>query len=486
MTEKELANIVGAKNLLDGVEILEEYSKDLSFAPRLRPRCIARPGSAGEVEAVVKWANETLTTLVPMSSGAPHFRGDTVPSAGGAVIVDLSRMKQIVRIDRRNRIAMVEPGVTFTELVPRLEQEGLRLNMPLLPRSSKSVMGSLLEREPVIMPMDQWDAIDPLTCIEVVFGAGDVFRTGASAGPGTLEEQWRAKNAQENPMGPGQTDFGRVVQGSQGTMGIVTWATIRCEALPALQRPFLVGADELEKLSDFIYRLLWLKLGNECLVLNNSDLAAICAKDPTEYQRIKSDLPRWLFFFCLSGSYYFPEERLEYQEKEMSEAAQRLGVEPVKALFGVSAYELLRMLSKPSEEPYWKLRHKGACQDIFFLTTLDKAPGFVQVMLRIAEQHGYPSSDMGVYVQPTVQNTSCHCEFSLFYDPNNATEAARIKKLCDGAAEALMNAGAFFSRPYGAWADMAYRRDGESAAALKKVKLIFDPNNIMNSGKLCF
>ena len=49
-----------------------------------------------------------------------------------------------------------------------------------------------------------------------------------------------------------------------------------------------------------------------------------------------------------------------------------------------------------------------------------------------------------------------------------------------------MNAGAFFSRPYGALTDIAYRRDGETTSALKKVKAVLDPNNIMNPGKLCF
>ena len=486
MAEKELTKIVGSKNVLDSAKVLENYSKDLSFVPRVRPRCVVKPKNADEVQALVKWANETLTTLVPVSSGPPHFRGDTVPSTGGAVIVDLSRMKEIVRIDRRNRVALVEPGITFSELVPGLEQEGLRLNMPLLPRNSKSVIGSMLEREPVIMPLFQWDALDPLSCIEVIFGTGDLFRTGAAAGPGTLEDQWRAGQAQVNPMGPGQTDFARVVQGSQGTMGIITWATIRCEALPTMQKPFLVGSERLERLSEFIYRMLWLKLGDECLVLNNSNLAAILAKEPKEYNSIRSVLPPWLFFFCLAGYEYFPEERMEYQEKDMIEAAQQIGIEPVKAISGVSAYELLKMLGKPSEEPYWKLRYKGACQDIFFLTTLDRVPRFVEVMYDIAEQRGYPSSDIGIYVQPMVQGTSCHCEFNLFYDPTNAREVARVRELYTQAGEALMNVGAFFSRPYGALADMAYRRDGETTAALRKVKLIFDPNNIMNSGKLCF
>lgn len=484
--EKELSEIVSNNNILDSVEVLEEYSRDSSFVSRVRPKCIVKPGNADQILSLVKWANETRTPLVPVSSGAPHFRGDTIPGTGGAVIVDMSEMKKVVRVDRENRVAMVEPGITFSELIAQIEQVGLRLNMPLLPRKSKSIIGSMLEREPVIMPLYQWDAQDPLSCIEVIFGTGDVFRTGGAAGPGTLEDQWRTKQAQVNPTGPGQTDFARVVQGAQGTMGIVSWATVRCEAMPTIQEPFLAGSESSEKLSEFIYRLLRLKLVDECLMLNNSNLSAIMANSHEEYGNLKNALPSWLLFFSMAGYQYFPEERLAYQKKDMEETAQQIGIEPVKAISGISAYKLLKTLEKPAEDPYWKLRHTGACQDIFFITTLDQVQKFVQVMYNIAEQYGYPTSDIGIYIQPMVQGTSCHCEFNLFYDPTSKKESDKVRELYARAGFALMNAGAFFSRPYGALTDTVYRRDGETTVALKKVKRIFDPNNIMNPGKLCF
>ena len=94
----QLAEIVGENNLLEDAETLADYSKDMSFVSPLRPRCVVKPRSAEEVAAIVKWAYETQTPLLPVSSTAPRFRGDTVPGVGGVVVVDLSSMKKIIRV----------------------------------------------------------------------------------------------------------------------------------------------------------------------------------------------------------------------------------------------------------------------------------------------------------------------------------------------------------------------------------------------------
>jgi FAD/FMN-containing dehydrogenase len=484
---EKLLNIVGAGNVGNEQATLEEYSKDLSFVKAIRPACVIKPTNGSDIKKIVDRANETLTPLVPVSSGPPHFRGDTVPGIDGAAVVDLSRMKKIIRIDRPNRVAMVEPGVTFGELIPEVKKEGLRLNVPLLPRKSKSVVGSVLEREPVIMPKYHWDIADPLACVEVIFGTGDIFRTGAAAGPGTIEEQWAAGGAQKEAAGPLQASWYRIIQGSQGTMGIVTWASMRCELLPQLEEPFLVGSSRLDKILELVHWLVRLRLVNECLVVNNTNLAAILAKKwPEDYQDIKESLPPWVLFFNIAGYEYLPEERVNSQIEDMLDITQRMGMEPVQAIGGVSAHELLAAVHRPSEEPYWKLRYKGACHDIFFLTIYDKLQDLIGIMYDAAHACGYPPSDIGVYLQPIVQGANCHCEFNLFYNPENKSEVSRARDLSIRAANDLMANGAFFSRPYGESAGMIMNRDAASVAALKKVKAILDPNNIMNPGKLCF
>jgi len=483
----ELTKIVGKGNVSDAPEDLDKYRKDESMVHPVRPKCVVRPGSADEVQKVVNWANETLTPLVPVSSGSPHFRGDTVPGTGGALVVDLRRMKKIVRIDTEHRVSMIEPGVTFDELIPELKKKGLRLNMPLLPRATKSVVGSLLEREPVIMPQYHWDISDPLACVEVIYGTGDMFRTGSAAGPGTLEEQWQVGAAQNEAAGPVQADFCRLIQGAQGTMGIVTWATVRCERTPSIEEPYLVWSLKLEGLMEFVRKILRRRLVDDCLILNNTSLARILTKDSShEYDHVKDSLPPWVLYYSISGVQYFPEEEVDYLTEAVMNIAKSLKIVPQRASGKVSAFELLKKLHNPSEIPCWKLRNEKSCYDIFFLTNFDKLTKLQSSMYNLAEEFGYPASDLGAYIQPIVQGVSYHCEFNLFFDPSNSREVDTVQRLSETAFEFLANQGAFFSRPYGPWADMAYRRDAVTTNSLRKIKEIYDPNKIMNPGKLCF
>jgi FAD/FMN-containing dehydrogenase len=485
MEQAALANAIGPGLIsLDRAE-LDDYSHDMSFVNHVRPASVVKPKTAADVQKIVKFANETRTPLVPVSSGPPHFRGDTVPSIGGAVIVDMSGMKKIMLVDRKRRVAMCEPGVTFAELIPEVEKAGLSLNMPLLPRKSKSVVGSMLEREPVIMPKYQWDISDPLACAEIFFGSGDEFRTGQAAGPGTVVEQWAVGGVQKAPYGPGTASWHRLIQGAQGTMGIVTWASMRCEILPSLEEPFVIGSSTLDSLLQMAYWLIRLRSVNECLILNN--LAAIFTKKwPDDYQNLKATLPAWTLFYTVAGYEYFPEERVSSQIKDITEITQRLGVEAVKAVGAVSANEILKAVQQPSGNPYWKLRPKGACQDIFYLTLREKLEGQIGAMNDLAEKSGYPASSMGAYIQPVVQGTSYHCEFNLFYDPEDRRELNRVQELSTLAVKNLMAKGAFFSRPYGESTGMILNRDAATVSVLDKLKKIFDPNNVMNPGKVCF
>jgi len=485
--KKSLIEIVGTEYVADDPEILDGYATDCSYVPKRKPWFVVRPKTAEQVQALVQWANQTETPLIPVSSGPPHFHGDTVPSAPEGVIADLSRMREIKRIDRRNKMVVIEPGVTYAEIEPALAKEGLRISRPLLPRPNKSVIASLLERQPTLIPRFNYSLPEPLRTCGVVWGSGEVAFTGeAGNGPMDLELQWKRGVAQIDPKGPNATDLMRLLTGAQGTMGIVIWASIKCELIARAHKYVFVPGETIEDLIEFCYKVERIRLGDEVLVVNASQLATMLARIPGDMQVLKEDLPAWTVVIGLAGAALFPEERVAVQELDLKRLVQQCGLTLLAGLRSVAPADIANAFESCSGEPYFKFKHKGACQDIFFLTTLDKAPQFIATVFSIAERLKYATSDIGVYIQPQHQGVSQHIEFNLPFDPANNREATKVQRMVAEASETLMSQGAYFSRPYGSWADMVYRRDAAATRIIRTVKQIVDPKNVLNPGKLCF
>ena len=200
---------------------------------------------------------------------------------------------------------------------------------------------------------------------------------------------------------------------------------------------------------------------------------------------MRDGLPPWVMFVGFEGCGLLPEEKVQYLADDLEELAASYGLQPQTQISGIKAEQLYSLLRQPSPDPYWKLKYRGDFDDIF-LSTQGKTPELSGVISQLAGQLGFPPENIGAYIQPVAQGTSCHCEFNLCFDPADGAEADLARRLEAAAVDGLEEAGAFFSAPYPGWADVAYRRSPDTAAMQKKVKDIFDPNWILNPGKLCF
>jgi hypothetical protein len=269
-------------------------------------------------------------------------------------------------------------------------------------------------------------------------------------------------------------------------MGIVTWASVKCEVYPEGRRLFFIPAEKLDDLIDFTYQLLKFRFGDELFILNNTGLAYVLGDTAEEIESLKNVLPAWTVIVGITGGQILAGEKIIAQENDIQDTARQFELKLMSEIRGCHSAELLEILLKPSREPYWKLRYKGGSQEIFFLTTLDRTPGYVDTMFTAANRHQYPAEDIGIYLQPVHQGAGCHCEFILPFCRTNGHETDRLQDLFSNATLSLFRQGAYFSRPYGMWADMVYNADAGTLMAMRKVKDIFDPNHVMNPGKLCF
>jgi FAD/FMN-containing dehydrogenase len=444
------------------------------------PDVVLKVRDAEMLAATVRWARTQRKPLVPASSAAPHRRAcQTVPK--DAWILDFSGMKRILKIDRRNRVAIFEPGVSFEELSSRVRQHGLRLMTPLLPRPGKSALAAYLDREPVIQPRYQWDLADPLLCIEVIYGTGDLMRTGSAGGPGTLEQQWRAGDFQKSPMGPGQNDWMRLVQGAQGGMGLATWCSAKCEVLPQVQRLYVAGADRLEPLVEASYRQFHAKLTDIHFLVDREALASLVATNTREREQALLQADPWNLIYSVSGIEHFPEERAAYLANqarcEVEAQGGRLRPPPV-----LREHELLARLTAPdAASVFWKDRAGGAHDSVYFQTTMGHAVALITRFDELARAQGIAAERVGRYLQPQLGGRCCHVELIVAAEGG---DVAAVRSFCSQVAAPLIAAGAFFSRPHGDWARPAMAAAPSSRWIFEEMKEIFDPDHILAPGRL--
>ncbi|MBI2570782.1 MAG: FAD-binding oxidoreductase [Candidatus Schekmanbacteria bacterium] len=465
----------------ESLPIRETFRTDANGFAGALPLAVAYPQGAGDVQALVRAARALHLSLVPVSSSGAHHRGDTT-CADNTIVVDLSSLQRVLRIDRRNRVSLFQAGVTFSQLAPALRNHGLRALLPLCPRPGKSALAAYLEREPTIYPRFQWDISDPLLCTEVVFGTGEYFRTGAAAGPGTLEDQWAAGDAQKSPLGPGQSDLMRIVQGAQGSVGIVTWCSAKAERLPEWETLHLTAAESLAPLVRAVRMLLRRGFADIAFVVNGPALAALCETEREDVAIAAGRTRPWYLVYSLGAARYFPEDKRRYVHREIDELYAQTGLQPAHPPVG-SEEALLRRLTCPeqySTAPYWKHAGEMHARELFFQTTLDRTPRFHALVAAAATAPGAPERSPLVYVQPQVAGRCCHFEVIV---PHAAGERERVEAWTQGLAHQLSGAGAFFSRPYGPWSEIAFARCS-TAWVVPKVKAMFDPDAVLAPGRL--
>ena len=483
--KESLAAIIGSEKIDDNPVVLEKYTEDHSFSRGVCPMLAVYPQNKTEVIEIIRWANRTKTPIVPVSSRGSRFNGDTIPFKN-SIIMDLRKMNRILKIDESNRCVMVEPGVTFSQLLPEIHRNGLRLNMPLLPRGSKSVLTSYLEREPPIIPKYQYDYIDPLLTLEVIYGTGDELRTGSASGPGDLSH---LKSDMVNPWGPGSIDFHRFISGAQGTMGIVTWAMIKAEVKPTIEKTFYIPCTEPAHAAALLAGLLKKRVVDECLCLDSVILSAILSNSNTRIcKTLKEDLPPCTVIVRVAGYKRRAEERVSIQEKYLMDICEDHGLKISRELPGVKGIEnnfSQRLTGETVDSTSWKICSGKAYPGIFFLSPLSSAGKYPQVMRDVVSGDSRVLKNIGFYIQPLVQGRGCHLDFTLFHDDEYLNKDI-AKKLFNELSAAFIKTGAYFSRPYPHWAEQVYKQNPKNTEALKKIKKIFDPQHILNPGKLCF
>jgi hypothetical protein len=267
-------------------------------------------------------------------------------------------------------------------------------------------------------------------------------------------------------------------------MGIVTWITMRAELKPTVEHPFLLGADSLSGLVPFVYDIQKQWLGEQSFILNRTAAAMLMtAQNSAGFEAARSSLPQYVCLQNIAGFERMPRKRAEYQRQDIESIAKKNKLSLTTSQGTMAAKALLETATRPCGDVDWRHRPKGHCLSMFFLTTLDRAPGLIETFMDMAGSHAIEKESVGLYIQPVVQNHACHVEIMCPFDPGAPRDVELMRKLEKEAVARLATGGAFFSRPYGSAGDVVFKQNPMNYEVLKKIKGIFDPNRVLNNGK---
>jgi glycolate oxidase len=236
---KELQKIVGQKNVLVEAEALETYTHDEVIGLRADPEAVVRVTSAEQISAIFKLAQRERIPVTPRGAGY-GLSGGAVPVYGG-IVLSLEKMKRILEIDKENLMVTVEPGVITGDLHRAVEAEGLFYPPDPASLDSCTIGGNIAEGAGGPRAV-KYGVTQHYVCgLEAVLPSGQIVHMGGK----------RVKDV---------TGYNliQLLIGSEGTLAVVTQIILRLLPLPPYQVDLLVPFDDFaaaaKTVSDIIER----------------------------------------------------------------------------------------------------------------------------------------------------------------------------------------------------------------------------------------
>jgi glycolate oxidase len=225
--------IVGPEYIFTDADSIEKYGKDETEQLDYAPQVIVKPRQASEIAQLLKICNEHLIPVTPRGAGT-GLTGGALPHLGGLVI-SMERFNTILEIDERNLQVTTEPGVITEMLQDAVKEKGLFYPPDPASKGSCFIGGNISENSGGPKAVKYGVVKDYVLNLEVVLPNGEII--------------WTGSNVLKNATGYNIT---QLIVGSEGTLGIVTKIVLRLIPHPKFDLLMLAPFNSLEKASEAV------------------------------------------------------------------------------------------------------------------------------------------------------------------------------------------------------------------------------------------
>ncbi len=444
--------IVGGEHVTTAEEDLLCYAYDATNRP-YRPDAVAFPADTNQVSDILKLANESRFFVVPRGAGT-GMTGGALAVQGGLVLV-MTRFSRILTIDIDNLVAEVEPGVVTGHFQEVVEEKGLFY--PPDPSSApfSTLGGNVAECAGGPRALKYGVTRDYVLGLEVVLPTGEIIRTGVRTAKGVVGY-----------------DLTRLMVGSEGTLGIITKIVLRLLPLPETVRTLSAVFSRIHDAANTVSEVV--RSGIVPRTVEYMDQAAIrCAED---YLKIGLPIDAGaMLLIDIDGS----PPAVEATLKRLVPICEKGGAHEIKVAGSEEETKELWKARQAISPALFRLGPDKINQDI--VVPRSRIPDMVEWIDDLRSRTGLTIVTFGHAGDGNIH-------FNIMLDRRDKETLEKAESAVEEVFQQTIALGGTISGEHGIGVSKApyigMEIGTEELALMKRLKAMFDPNGILNPGKI--
>ena len=454
-TIEELTTIAGKNCLLTDGDELKGYSSDeMPHAEPHAPKVVIKPTDNRTIAKILGYASEKRIPVTPMG-GRTGLSGGCIPIYGG-IVLSLERMNRILEIDRENSVAVVEPGVTLSELYSQVEQQGLYY--PIYPGELTATIGGNIATNAGGMNAIKYGVTrHNVLGLQAVLPSGEIIRTGGKFVKCSTGY-----------------DLTQLIIGSEGTLAVVTEAILKLTTKPKRKEVLFVPFTDITNAIDAVPEILRLDMTPTGIEFMERSIIEIVEK----YLDTEIPYHEYAAFLMIIMEGESEDEIYDYFSRAEEICKQHGAIEARVP----GSERAKRRLLEAREKFYHAIKKYAPMELVDVVVPRSKIAEFVRKVKEISKEHQIPvivyghAGDGNVHLHPICLNA------------NREEWYRRLPNLMSDIYSAGVSFGGTISGEHGIGiAKKAYfhlETDNALLGIMKNIKKAFDPNNILNPGKI--
>lgn len=447
-----LARIVGKENLTTSPEDLTCYSYD-AVNKKFLPEAVVFPADTAQVSEILALANHEQFAVIPRGAGT-GFTGGTLAVLGG-VVMALTRLNKILEIDTENLTAVVEPGLVCGEFKKEVEKRGLFYPPDPASFAFSTIGGNVAECAGGPSAVKYGVTRDYVTGLEIVLPTGEIMNTGVKTMKGVVGY-----------------DLTRLIIGSEGTLAVITKIYLRLLPVPEASVTLLAFFASIEASARTVSSIIQSKTVPSKLELMDRD-ALICVEN---YQKLGvPEEAEALLLIELDGD----PGAIDRQAQRVEQISREQGAIQVdrarSAKEAADLWEVRRAISPSLRQ----LNLSKINEDI--VVPRSKIPELVHRIEAIKHKYQIKIVNFG-------HAGDGNLHVNVMYNEALPAEKEKAEKAVEEVFREVLDLGGTISGEHGIGITKApflpLELSGPEIALMKRIKHLFDPQDILNPGKI--